>query len=58
MNEDIDALKAKLAQPHRIRSSRVLFATCRDALAYIEALETQLDAPKRRGRPPKEKTET
>ena len=53
MTEDIAALKAKLAQPHRIRSSRVLFAACRDALAYIDKLEAEKDAPKRRGRPPK-----
>lgn len=53
MTEDIAALKAKLGQPHRICSSRVLFAACRDALAYIEKLEAEANTPKRRGRPPK-----
>jgi hypothetical protein len=53
MTEDeITSLKGKLAQPHRVNSSRVLYATCRAALAYIEELEAG-EAPKRRGRPPK-----
>jgi len=50
--EEITSLKTKLAQPHRVNSSRVLSATCREALAYIEELEAG-EAPKRRGRPPK-----
>jgi hypothetical protein len=53
MTDETEELKAKLAKPHRVASTRVLYATCRAALAYIEELETQLDAPKRRGRPPK-----
>jgi hypothetical protein len=50
-DEEITSLKAKLAQPHRVNSDRVLYATCRAALAYIEELEAG-EAPKRRGRPP------
>jgi hypothetical protein len=50
--EEVTSLKAKLAQPHRVNSDRVLYATCRAALAYIEELEAE-EAPKRRGRPPK-----
>jgi hypothetical protein len=50
MTEDeINSLKTKLAQPHRVQNSRVLFAACKQALAYIEALE----AKPKRGRPPK-----
>ena len=51
-DEQIAALKDKLARPHRIQSDRVLYAACQEALAYIEALEAKADAP-RRGRPPK-----
>lgn len=53
MTEDeITSLKGKLAMPHRVHSDRVLYATCRAALAYIEELEAASE-PKRRGRPPK-----
>jgi hypothetical protein len=51
-DEEITSLKTKLAQPHRVNSTRVLYATCRVALAYIEELETASE-PKRRGRPAK-----
>lgn len=51
-DEEITSLKAKLALPHKIHSNRVLYATCRAALAYIEELEANSE-PKRRGRPPK-----
>lgn len=53
MSEDIEDLKAKLEMPHRVRSTRVLYAACGAALSYIEELEAKLEAPKRRGRPPK-----
>jgi len=49
-DEEITSLKGKLALPHKIHSNRVLYATCRAALAYIEELEAG-EAPKRRGRP-------
>ena len=50
MTEDeIKALKAKLAMPHRVASTRVLHDACRKALLYIE----QLEAKPKRGRPPK-----
>jgi len=48
-DEEITSLKTKLGQPHRVNSDRVLYATCRAALAYIEELENK---PKR-GRPAK-----
>jgi hypothetical protein len=51
-DEEITSLKTKLAQPHRVNSTRVLYATCRAALAYIEELEAASE-PKRRGRPAK-----
>jgi len=51
-DEEITSLKGKLALPHKIHSNRVLYATCRAALAYIEELEANSE-PKRRGRPPK-----
>ena len=51
-DEEITSLKGKLALPHKVHSNRVLYATCRAALAYIEELEAASE-PKRRGRPPK-----
>ena len=48
--EQIEALKAKLAMPHRVASQRVLHMACKQALEYIETLESK----PRRGRPPKE----
>lgn len=51
-DEEITNLKAKLAQPHRVHSDRVLYAICRAALAYIEELEAHTE-PKRSGRPAK-----
>ena len=50
MTEDeMKALKQRLAAPHRIQNRRVLYDTCRRALSLIEALE----AKPKRGRPPK-----
>ena len=51
-DEEIASLKNALAMPHRVQSSRVLYATCRNALAYIEELEANSE-PKKRGRPAK-----
>ena len=51
-DEEITSLKGKLALPHKVHSNRVLYATCRAALAYIEELEAASE-PKRRGRPAK-----
>lgn len=51
-DEEIAAIKKALALPHRVNSNRVLYATCRAALAYIEQLEANSE-PKKRGRPAK-----
>jgi hypothetical protein len=51
--EEMKALKQRLAAPHRIQNRRVLYDTCRRALSLIEALE----AKPKRGRPPKVKEE-
>lgn len=55
MSRNIEEIKYQLSRPQRVQNLSVLYATCREALAYIEQLEAaaQNDKPKR-GRPAKE----